>query len=501
MAARPAIAWVAGLVIAGLLGPRDAGSQELQLLRQRTNSAIAIPAAQGLDLIHGAEPLGKGRFRLRSLNRSHSVAVPELGNGSVYTGYHTIAYGVSNQLDLGLVVPFLLDSAGGFNKYGSGDPVLSVKWARPGAIPAASYTGFQLLLGLPLGYKGEHALDAIGGIRHFSNEALDIGLEGLLDVHFRKLSVLLNGGLFRSGNPEVVTQLVYGIGLEGWRSSRWVSANAEYQARVAFAQQSRADNVLKVGLRLQTVRGIELELAREFGFLDHPTRSLMTVGVRTHGYLTGGRRRFESRVALYKPPPPPKRLYEPDKVLRIAIVGFAGFEEYRAGERLVEKIRTRLEPHDSLEVVDLRAYTGVPQHGVLTPRQSLDLARKLNVDVVLTGLVSEYDVDRFHGLNLPYVLEVPETEVAVGLRYRVMWFADAARTDMEAFTEEVVGRGLLRKRVRLLPADRQDITVSRSAMDLARVHESALDDLAGKLLASMARNFSWIPPDFAYVDY
>lgn len=493
--ARAAALWLVCLFLAG-----PVGAQELALLRQRTNSAIAIPAAQGLDLIYSAEPLGKGRFRLRALNRSHSVVVPELGNGSVYTGYYTFAYGLSNQLDLSLVLPFLLDSAGGFNKYGSGDPVFGVKWARPGTVPAGTYTGFQLLLGLPLGYKGEHALDAIGGIRHFSNEAFDVGMQGLLDFHFRRLSIYLNGGLFRSGNPDVVSQLLYGIGLEGWRSSRRVSANAEYQARIAFAQQSRADNVLKLGVRIQTLRGVELELARELGFLDHPTKALTTVGVRTHGYLSG-RRRFESRVALYQPPPPPKRLYEPAKVLRIAIIDFGGFEEYQAGRRLVEKIRTRLEPHDSLEVVDLSGYAGLPRPGVLTPRQSLDLAHKLNVDVIVTGTVSTYEVDRFHGLRVPYVFEVPETEVAVGLRYRVMWFADAAHTDMQAFTEEIVGKGMLRKRVRLLPADRRDITVACSALDLAHLHDAALDNLAGSMLASMARTFSWIPPDFAYAQF
>jgi hypothetical protein len=274
----------------------------------------------------------------------------------------------------------------------------------------------------------------------------------------------------------------------------------EYQAQVAFAQQSRAANILKFGVRLQVARGFEIEINRELGFLDHPTQALTTFGVRTHGVLSG-RRRFESRSAIYLPPPPPKRLYDPQTILRLAVVDFAGFEEYRAGERLVEKIKIALEPHDSLEVVDLSQYTGIPERGALTPRQASDLARKLNVDVVVTGTVSQYDIDRFAGLRVPYVFELPETDVDVGLRYRVMWFSSAARTDMEAFTEVVGGNGKLRKRVRLLPADRRDITVSRSAAEIATLHDSALEDLTSNLLASMARNFSWIPPDFAYASH
>ena len=481
-------AWLLATAVAG---------QDLELLRKPTNSAITIPAGQGLDLIASAEPLGKGRFRLRSLNRSHSVVLPELGAGHVYTGYYTIAYGMSPSLDLSLVVPFLLDSAGGFNKYGTGDPVLGIKWARPGRIPSGHYTGLELLIGLPLGYKGEHTLDQVGGIRRFSSEAIDMGLQGLMDFHFRKISVYLNGGLFRSGNPAVVTQLLYGLGLEAWRGSRWLSANVEYEARIAFGTESRAANIMKFGVRLHTFRGLEIELGREIGFLDHPTRGLITIGVRTHGYLTG-RRRFEPRFAIYQPVPPPKRIYEPDQVLRIAIVEFAGFEQYHAGRRLVDKIRARLEPHDSLEVVDLSRYTGIRKRGALTPVESTELARLLGVDVILTGTVSQYEIDRFAGPRLPYIFELPETEVEVGLRYRVMWFSSPARTDMKALSEQIVGKGTLRKRVRLLPADQRDITVSRSAAELARVHDSALDDVVSKLLASMARNFSWIPPDFSY---
>ncbi len=475
-------------------------AQNLELLRQPKNSAITIPAGQGLDLIGSAEPLGKGRFRMRSLNRSHSVVLPELGEGSVYTGYYSIAYGMSPALDVSLVVPFLNDSAGGFNKYGSGDPVLGLKWSRPGTIPSNHYTAFELLIGLPFGYKGEHALDQVGGIRQFSSSAMDIGLQGLMDLHFRKVSLYLNGGLFRPGNPEVVTQMVYGFGLETGRGSRWLSVNAEYEARVAFGAQSRAANAIKFGLRLHVFRGIEIELAREIGFLDQPSPSLTTFGVRTHGFLTG-RRRFEPRFVIYKPVPPPKRIYEPDKVLRIAVVDFSGFEEYHAGSRLIDKIRNRLAPHDSLEIVDLNQYTGIVKKGALTPAQSIDLARRIDADVVVTGTVSEYQIDRFSGLRVPYLFELPETEVEVGLRYRVMWFSSADKTDMESFTEQIKGQGTLRLRLRLLPADPHDITVSRSAAELARVHEEALDDVVSNLLASMASMFSWIPPDFAYASY
>ncbi len=90
-----------------------------------------------------------------------------------------------------------------------------------------------------------------------------------------------------------------------------------------------------------------------------------------------------------------------DQVLRIAVVDFAGFEEYHAGRRLVDKIRTRLEPHDSLEVVDLSRYSGIRKKGALTPTESIELARLIGVDVVVTGTVSRYEIDRFAAVLYP----------------------------------------------------------------------------------------------------
>ena len=486
------------LTIAGLscLMATAAETQDIELLRRPRNAAFSLPLGQGLDLVQSAEPLGKSRFRLRALSRSHKISLPELGSGTSYTGLYGIGYGLSDALDVTLMVPFFMDSADGISKYGTSDPVLGIKKSSPAGVRSGFYKAYQLLLGLPLGYKGEHALDKTGGVRQFSNEALDTGLQMLMDMHFPQVSLFFNGGFYRSGNPDVVTQLVYGIGAEFGRRQRWASLNLEYQSRVALADQSRAVGIAKIGARIQLFRGVELELNKEFGFHDHPTSSATTFGIRTHGYLTG-KRRFESRTVLYQPPPKPKRHYEPEQVLKIAILDFGGFEEYDAGHRLVDKIKTQLEPHDSLKVIDLSKFKGIRKAGSLSPMDALEVGEKLGADVVISGTVSQYEIERFAGLKVPYVFEIPETEVNVSLRYRVMWFSSQAKTEMESLTEEISGKGLLRRRVRLLPADRRDITVARSAPDIENAHDAALDDLVGNFLASMASQFSWIPPDFA----
>ena len=482
------------LGIALVCQPVEAQVVDLSL-GELTNAAVSAPMGQGLDMIHGAEPLGKGRYRVRFLNRSTTVSLPDLGEGTSYTGSYGYGLGLSPALDLGVVVPFLMDSAGGLNKYGTGDPVLTVKWATPARFGAGFYRALQLSLGLPLGYKGEHALDKVGGVRPYSNESLDMGLQVLMDTHLKHFSIMLNGGYFRSGNPSSLPQLAYGIGTEYGRSSRWGSLNAEYLTRVAFSQQSRAAATLKLGARINIYRGMELEINRESGFLDSPIGSQFTFGLRMHGNRATGRR-LEARNSLYRPPPPPKRAYEPSQVLRIAIVDFAGFEEFRAGRRLVEKIKIQLEPHDSLEVIDIRRYADVPHEGFLKPRQALDLARKLNVDVVLTGAVEEFDVNRFAGHQVPYVVYLPEARVELAMRYRVMEFFDEEKTEMQAYSDAIAGSGVLRKQPRLLPTSGRDITATASAGELEMVQERALDDLVGNLLASMAYQFTWVPPDF-----
>jgi hypothetical protein len=484
-----------GLALLGLPG-QGQGQTDLTRLRLPTNAAISPPLGQGLDLIHGAEPLGPGRFRLRLSNRTNSVVIPDLGSGSAYTGLYGFAYGLRPALDLSLLVPFMMDSVGGLTKYGTGDLVLGAKWARPRAVPARSYTSVQLLLGLPLGFKGETGLDQFeGGVRPYSSKALDLGLQVEMDLHFRYGSMLFNGGYFRSGNPEILPQLVYGAGLESSRRHRRLRFNLEYQARVAFSRQTQAAGVLKTGVRVEVFRGVELELNREFGFLDYPFDAALTFGLRFHG-VARGRRRLESRYALYQPAPRAVPAYRPQKATRLAVVDFGGYEEYRAGRRLVEKIRTRLEPHDSLVVVDLTRYADIPKKGALTPEQAAELARKLGVDAVVTGSFADYRIDRFSGRRLPYLFEVPQTLVVVDLRYRVLSFPGPDPARVETFTQQVGGQGVVRDQVRLLPADKRDITVAATARQLEEAQEAALDDLAGQVLASMAARFPWIPAEF-----
>jgi hypothetical protein len=131
----------------------------------------------------------------------------------------------------------------------------------------------------------------------------------------------------------------------------------------------------------------------------------------------------------------------------------------------------------------------------LKPRQALELATKLGIDIVVTGAVSKYEVDRFAGINIPFVVKLPEAQVEVGLRFRVLEF-DATKTQMQAHNQEVKGTGKMRKGVRLLSGDRRDITASASAVELQEVQEKALDDLVDNMLAAMAGQFSWVPPDF-----
>ncbi len=487
--------YFAALLLLGLVSPGKTQT-DLTQLRQPTNAAISLPLGQGLDLVHGAEPLGKGRFRLRISNRTNSVVVPDLGQGSAYTGLYGASYGLRPDLDLSLLVPFMMDTVGGLNKFGTGDLVLGVKWARPKVVPSRSYTSFNLLLGLPLGFKGETGLDAFdGGVRPYSSNAVDLGLQVEVDLHFRHGSLLINGGFFRSGNPEILPQLVYGIGLESSRRHRRLRFNAEYQSRVAFSRQTQASGVLKAGARLEVFRGVELELNREFGFLDYPFTSAMTFGLRIHGMATG-RRRLESRSALYQPVAKAKPAYKPKRVTRVAVVDFAGFEEYQAGKRLVQKIKNRLEPHDSLVVVDLARYADIPKRGALTAEQAGELARALGVDAVVTGSISDYRIDRFAGRQVRYLFEAPQTRVDVGLRYRVLSFSGADLSKMETFAQQAGGQGRVGEQVRLIPAEKRDITVSASARELEAAQEAALDDLAGKVLATLAAKFQWIPPDF-----
>ena len=324
---------------------------------------------------------------------------------------------------------------------------------------------------------------------------------GLMDLHWRYTSIYLNGGYFRSGNQDVPPQLAYGLGVEFGRQNRWLGVKVGYQTRIALASETGSVGLLNLGLRLRLFKGIEFEVGREMGFVDHPIRTVNHFGLRFHGKLSGGRS-LQSRYLLYLPPPRPKRDYVADRGLRLGIVDFSGFEELAAGRRLVAKIRAQLAPHDSLEVIEVNRYDGVPSQGLLSAAQALEVAKKLGVDIVVTGRVSRYEVDRFAGREIPYLFALPETRVEVKLEYRILSFLDKGGADreMETHMNAALGLGRGGRKVRLLPVDRQDITAIGTAVELASIQEAALDDLVLNLLANLAEKYSWMPPEFTYAN-
>ena len=101
-------------LVAAMASPVSA--QQIDLLRQPTNSAHGLSLGQGLDRIVSAEPLGKGRFRVRLLNRSIPIEIEGLGTGSSYTGHYGGVYGLANGLDLGFMVPFYFDKVAGLKQ-------------------------------------------------------------------------------------------------------------------------------------------------------------------------------------------------------------------------------------------------------------------------------------------------------------------------------------------------------------------------------------------------
>ncbi|MEE3233057.1 MAG: hypothetical protein VX294_02740 [Candidatus Latescibacterota bacterium] len=469
--------------------------QNWSVIRRPANSALIPPLGQGLDYVSSAEPLGKGRFRVRMHNRSDAVTVPDVGKGTIFSGHYGLAYGLGNALEVGLGLPFLMDSIDGLNRYGTGDPVISIKVSRPKRIPNGVYVGSKVLIGLPLGYTGEHALDQFNGTRSFSSGAFDIGVQLLGDLHFDYMSIYVNGGYYKSGNPDVLTLIGYGIGTEFWRSNRWLSMNIEYQSHVAFAARSEAQALFKAGLRFTPLPGVEVELSRQIGILDHPLPSSSSFGLRLHGIVPGGRRLI-SRQNDYSPGAKVNGNFEHVDFTRIAFVDFDGFEEFNAGARLVEKIRGSLEMFDNINMVDIKRYEDVPHKGYLSPQKALELARKLDVDIIVTGLVDHYEIKRFGGARIPFLFSLPETEIRMGMRFRVIEI-DEAGIETHSQTHAVQGVRSEKLGMRFIPYESRNITKNATATQMNNLQDAVLDDLVGSMLAAMVEKSKWLSPELS----
>ena len=469
--------------------------QKWSSIRRPVNSALVPPLGQGLDYVSSAEPLGRGRFRVRMHNRSNAVSVPEVGKGTIFSGNYGLAYGLGEALELGFSIPFLMDSIDGLNRYGTGDPVLSIKIARPKKIPSGVYFGSKLLVGLPLGYTGEHALDQFDGTRSFSTGAFDFGFQILGDLHFELMSVYLNGGFYKSGNPDVSTLIGYGIGTEFWRNSRWASVNVEYQSQVAFATTSEAQALFKAGLKLTPFRGIEFELSRQVGLLDHPLPTSNAFGLRLHGMIGGGRR-LVSRQDVYAPSSGINDNFEYTDSTKVVFIDFDGYEEFSAGARLAEKVRDSLDLYKNITVIDIKKYEDVPQKGYLPPQKALELAKRLDADIVVTGRVDHYEIKRFGGRTIPFLIARPETEISMGMRFRVIEIDDAGiETHFQTHVVEEMQSAKLG--LRFIPYENRNITRNATAMQMNDLQDAVLDELAGNMMATLVERSRLLTPELS----
>ena len=469
--------------------------QDWSLIRRPTNSVLIPPVGQGLDYVSSAEPLGKGRFRVRMHNRSDAVAVPDVGNGNIFSGHYSIAYGLGDAFEVGFGLPFLMDSIDGLNRYGTGDPVVSIKLSRPKKIPNGIYVGSKVLVGLPLGYTGEHALDQFNGTRSFSSGAFDVGFQLLGDLHFTFMSIFINGGYYNSGNRDISNLLGYGIGTEFWRTNRWFSANLEYQSQVAFASRSEAQALFKTGLRFTPLQGVEFELSRQIGLLDHPLPSSTSFGLRFHGAFTGGRR-LVARQNDYSSEKEVMDNFDKVDFVRIAFLDFDGFEDFKAGVRLTEKVRNSLEAFDNIQMVDVKRYQDVPHKGYLSPQKAIDLAEKLDVDIIVTGIVDRHEIKRFGGKRIPFLIARPETEIKMAMRFRVIEI-DEEGIDTHAQSHSVEGVRSAKFGMRFLPYESRNITKNLTALEMNNLQDEVLDELVSSMLFTIVDKSKWLSTELS----
>ena len=440
------------------------------VLPEQVPPPFPVPAGEGLFRLASAEPLGRGGFQIRFLNEAYRISVDEVGEGSSLTGNFAAAIGLANTLDFAVSMPMMFDIAGGLTKYGTGDVTTSLKLGLPGRFPAAFYGGVEFSMTHPFGFKGNQPLE----VRPFSRGEREMASRLLFDINREAIGVRLNVGyLIQSGIRN--TGLIVGGGVEVGRGQIF-TVTAEYLSE-PNALGSRTERAV-FGARMN-LWWLQLEAGLEQGFSrDLPDFSGMG-GVRlATSFGSKQRKSFGNRTRRV---PVQKDL---STAIRIAVVNLEGFEDRGAGEAVARQIKTALTRHGHVRLVDVG--TGAM---FLDADGAVRLAEQVQVDVVITGRVLQYELTRNSRPNLPLVVGFPETAARINADLRIV----DARANGDLFSTNLSGVGRKNRGVRMFPVPGDDRTSYLSEVEKNKVWDDAINQVVVGLLRQLSENFKWFP--------
>lgn len=454
------------LILSFLLGAGQATAQ--QVLSEKVTPPFAVPTGEGLFRISAAEPIGRGGLNFRYMAEAYRISVGKVGEGSSLTGHLGIGYGLANSVDLLMSVPLLFDIVGGLAKYGTGDINTALKFGFPGKVLSSYYFGFDFSVLHPIGYKERQALN----VRPFSREVREMSSKLMLDLNRDAAGFRLNAGYLISSGSRA-PGLMYGVGVEVGRNQVF-TMTAEYlrePSAIAGAFTTRA----VLGAQMNLWR-LKLEAGFERGLSDDLPSVTAIAGIRLRPKL-GAIRKREARTRVRIPK-------DVETSVRVAVVNFSGFEHRNAGILVADQIKTAVSRYGHIQVVLVGEGTAF-----LDPDAAMNLARKSDVDVVITGRVLQYEMNRSAKPNVPLVLGLPNTQAQMEADIRIV----DRRAQGQVLSFLLSGTGRQGRGIRMFPTSRDDRTSYLNAVEKERIWTEAIQEMVSELMREMADRFKWFP--------
>jgi hypothetical protein len=393
--------------------------------------------------------------------------VRKVGEGTSVTGHMGLAYGLGNKVDIGISVPVLFDIAGGLAKYGTGDITTSMKFGFQNRYPSPYYLAVDFSVLHPYGYKGRQALN----VRPYSRSSREFASRFMFDLNKDAIGFRANAGyLILSGNRS--KGLMYGGAVEVGRGQVF-TLTLEYLKEPNFLGGHTERAIL--GGRMNLWR-FKIEAGLEKGLSSDLPDVTAIAGIRLNPRLGEGRKRQGSELVRA-----PKDM---SQTIRVAVVNMSGFEYQRAGIQVADEIKTTLSRYANIRIVDVGDAAEF-----LDPDAAMRLAQSANVDIVITGRVLRYEMERGAKANVPLVVGLPQTRALLAADIRIV----DRRENGKVVAFSLTGTGVQNQGVRMFPTSGDDRTSYLSALDKERIWTQAIQHMLTNLFAGMRENFNWFP--------
>lgn len=415
---------------------------------------------ESIHRLSAIEPLGPGGFQYGAKVQFQRFEVDTLN----FDLRMSISYGLYNNLDLTLFLPYYRMTRGNFNKYGQGDGIASFKYSKPKFIIAPLTLGIEGSLLVPTGFKREFI-----EFPSFTIDQIGYGSRFILQLDSRKVALLGNLGIFATERKDFIETFA-GAGVKVNLLSRLLMASCEFTRTYNRESHASFSNTY-VGLESHLPYiGLGLTAGADYDPRYEESVALaLGATITSRKVLPGVSRGILETRKRYK---------------KVMVFDFLNEDQDFTRGEVKERFKRTVGSLEGVTIVEPPlniAYDIAAQDR----EGALQAAGAAGADLLVFCRYQSTGYERSRGIHIPYLIGFPRTAAEISVD---LWVVDT-KSKEQIYSKRINVRASKLRGVALFPSSRDDLDFFLDASQQETLRRKAIDRFVKNLAVVFSDKF------------